>query len=153
MNSNIEVINENLWAVNFNYVKNDYIQELKLKEGTSVDRLAVLTDDGKIVLNKAVDYLVYVPFLKAVMTLDEELNTMKGFYKVIRILIPKMEEWDDDRILLFILGKFSVIDNCMIYTTYKNLCKWESARRKTEKYFKVKHPVKALFKKIRKGVK
>lgn len=153
MNSNIEVINENLWAVNFNYVKNDYIQELKLKEGTSVDRLAVLTDDGKIVLNKAVDYSVYVPFLKAVMTLDEELNTMKGFYKVIRILIPKMEEWDDDRILLFILGKFSVIDNCMIYTTYKNLCKWESARRKIEKYFKVKHPVKALFKKIRKGVK
>lgn len=31
MNKNIEVINENLWAVNYNYVKVGYIQELTLR--------------------------------------------------------------------------------------------------------------------------
>ena len=151
MNSNIEVIGENLWAVNFEYVKNDYIQELSFSNMQSTDRLAVLTDDGIIVLNKAFDYSTYVPFLQAVMTLNKaELVTKQGFCKVIRILIPKIKDWDDKKILNFIWSDSSITEN---WTIYQNLCRWESERRKTEKNWKKQHPVKALFKKIRKGVK
>lgn len=154
MNSNIEVISENLWAVNFEYVKNGYIKELKFNHNTSIDRLAVLTDDGKMILNKAVDYSVYVPFLKAMTTLDEaELNTMKGFYNFIRILIPKTQKWEDEKILHLIWGRFSSIEDCTIYTIYKTFGELESVRRKKEKEFKLKCQSNALFKKIRKGVK
>lgn len=151
MNSNIEVIGENLWAVNFQYVKNDYIQELTFNNMKSTDRLAVLTDDGKIVLNKEFDYSVYVPFLEAVMTLGvSELDTKQGFCKVIRILVPKIKDWSDKQIMQFIWADSSITEN---WTIYQNLCKWESERRKTEKNWKKQHPVKALFKRIRKGVK
>ena len=151
MNSNIEVINENLWAVNFIYVKNDYIQELSFNNNQSSDKFAVLTDDGKIVLNKAFNYSSYVPFLEAVMTLmASELNTKQGFCKVIRILIPKFKDWTDKQIMQFIWSDSFITEN---WTIYQNFCKWESERRKTEKNWKKQHPVKALFKKIRKGVK
>ena len=151
MNSNIEVIGENLWAVNFIYVKNDYIQELSFNNNQSSDKFAVLTDDGKIVLNKALNYSSYVPFLEAVMTLKvSEINTKQGFCKVIRILIPKFKDWDDKKILNFIWADKSITAN---WTIYQNLCKWESERRKAERNWKKQHPVKALFKKIRKGVK
>jgi len=52
MNQNIQVINENLWAVNFYYLQ--YIPELDYK-GTKEDldlKVTSYTNDGKIVLNK-----------------------------------------------------------------------------------------------------
>ena len=70
MNKNIEVINENLWAVNYNYVQVGYIQELTFNYKDNPDRLACITNDGKIVLNKEYDYSVYVPFREAVMNMD-----------------------------------------------------------------------------------
>jgi hypothetical protein len=51
MNQNIEVINENLWAVNFYYLR--YIPELEYT-GSNEDfsKIASYTNDGKTLLNK-----------------------------------------------------------------------------------------------------
>lgn len=54
MNRNIEVINENLWAVNQYYVKGGYVKELVTLPGCSPEKEdACLTEDGILILNKA----------------------------------------------------------------------------------------------------
>lgn len=150
MNKNIEVINENLWAVNYNYVKVGYIQELTFNHMDNPDRLACITNDGKIVLNKEYDYSVYVPFLEAVMNMDDsELDTKHGFCNVIRTL-TKHEEVSDQEIMKMIWSDSTLTMN---WTIYQNLCNWERARRKAAKEYCKKHPFKVLYMKIRKGVK
>ena len=55
MNKNIEVINENLWAVNFYYVKMNCIKELKLLD-ENVDDIVKISIDGKTqVINDSSD--------------------------------------------------------------------------------------------------
>ncbi|WP_096230491.1 hypothetical protein [Thermoanaerobacterium sp. RBIITD] len=53
MNKNIEIINENLWAVNFHHLR--YIKDLPYtcNDPDSLDKVASLTDNGIIVLNKS----------------------------------------------------------------------------------------------------
>lgn len=54
MNRNIEVINENLWAVNQYFVKEGYIKELvTLPECSPEKEDACLKEDGVLILNKA----------------------------------------------------------------------------------------------------
>lgn len=50
MNRNIEVINENLWAVNMQYLKEGYIEELKLIPNTEIGQIN-LSNTGKIILD------------------------------------------------------------------------------------------------------
>lgn len=133
MNKNIEVISEKVWAVDFNFVKMGYIKELTFKNQESTDCLAVLTNDGKYILNKAVSYSGYVPFIQAVMTLNTtELNSKQGFCKVIRTIAPSIKKMTDDQIIKFIWSDNSITGN---WTIYQNLCKWESERRTVEKQY------------------
>ena len=153
MNKNIEVINDKVWVVNFNFVKVGYIKELTFKNLESSDRLAVLTNDGKYILNKAVDYQSYLPFIHAVMSLTRtELNSKQGFCKVIRTIAPSIKQLTDDQIIKFIWSDNSITGN---WTIYQNLCKWETERRTIENQYMKKYwfiiSIKQLFK--RKGVK
>lgn len=50
MNGNIEVINENLWAVNMQYVKEGYIEELQLIPNTQIGQIN-LSNAGIIILD------------------------------------------------------------------------------------------------------
>lgn len=50
MNRNIEVINENLWAVNMQYLKEGYIEELKLIPDVEIGQIN-LSNTGKILLD------------------------------------------------------------------------------------------------------
>ena len=50
MNGNIEVINENLWAVNMQYVKEGYIEELRLIPNTQIGQIN-LSNAGRIILD------------------------------------------------------------------------------------------------------
>ena len=53
MNQNIEVINDYLWGVNFQYIKSGYIGELKLMPGSDNALSHVnLTDKGCIILDR-----------------------------------------------------------------------------------------------------
>lgn len=103
MNGNIEVITNSLWAVNFSFVKMNFIKELSFNDQGNVFALASLTNDGKIVLNKDLPYAVYVPFLKEVMKIkDSEIDTKHGFCNVIRALTNSDKAdihalWNQDR--------------------------------------------------------
>lgn len=56
MNPNIQVINKNLWAVNFNHVQMKWIGELFfLNESGSSNKYAALSEDGKLIVNTATE--------------------------------------------------------------------------------------------------
>jgi hypothetical protein len=151
MNKNIDVINDNLWIVNFHHVKCGYIKELSiLHEGTE-EKFAVLSNDGKYLVNKALNYSLYIPFIKAIMSLYiGELGSKQGFCKVIRQIAASTSKMTDEQIIKFIWSDNSVTGN---WTIYENICKWEVERRSVQKQFFKKHPVLALINKFRKGVK
>ena len=71
MNKNIEVITENLWAVNYSFVKMNFIKELSFNNSGDVFALAGLTNDGKIVMNKDLPYTPYLFWLKPIMQMKE----------------------------------------------------------------------------------
>lgn len=90
MNKNIEVINENLWVVNFDYVRLGYIKDLNIINPKQSDYMC-FTTDGKIVINNNKEFHEdIIKYLKIIMEFKEEqLGTVQGFYKFIRIFIPK----------------------------------------------------------------
>lgn len=149
MNPNIQVITENLWAVNFQYVKMEYIQELNFTHvENGENKIACIKEDGIIVLNKEFSNVLhsFIPFLKEVMTLkDKDLHTKQGFCKVMRSLVPKAANLPDSKIMNFVWK-----ENPNIWTTYRNACNWEKERREVEKAYMKKHPLFAC-KKFLKG--
>ena len=74
MNKNIEVINENLWAVNSTYIKMGYIKELLLLQELDDDKI-MLSKEGIIVLDKDSPYypLLQKNFIKAMEKSPVEL--------------------------------------------------------------------------------
>ena len=140
MNKNIEVITENLWAVNYSFVKMNFIKELSFNNSGDVFALAGLTNDGKIVMNKDLPYAVYVPFLKAIMQMkDSEIDTKHGFCNVIRTLTNS--DKSDQEIMHLIWSDSTLTMN---WTIYQNFCNWERARRKVAKEYARQHPVMNL---------
>ena len=153
MNPNIKVINNDLWAVNFNYVEMEYIKELTFTK-TNADDFMAITGDGKILLNKAYDLERSISIMTAVMSLpDDLLGTKQGFYVYMRKRIPKWEKKDDKWIGLAI--EYYNLE--FQEDGYKSACEWEKKRRsvkaeyiKSNKKFFDIDKIKTLFK--RKGV-
>lgn len=112
MNRNIEVINENLYAVNMQYVKAGYIAEMKIIPNTKGGQIN-LSNTGKIILDKgAVGY----PALKKLF-----LNCMKKTNEeLIKIMTIPAED--------------SVDDLC------KNVVGWELKRRSIEAEYEASKP-------------
>ncbi len=76
MNRNIEVINENLWVVNMQYVRLGYIQDLKVNSDAP-DQI-YLSNEGRIILDsgsKVCPALVKL-FVKCMDKSTEELEQM-----------------------------------------------------------------------------
>ena len=145
MNKNIEVINENLWAVNFYYVKMNCIKELKLLD-ENVDDIVKISIDGKMLLNRMYIKRMssMIPVIVAIMKLeDKELHTKQGFCKVMRIIVPKAEKLPDNKIMNYVWK-----EEPDMWTTYRNICNWETTRRKAKKEYKKKYPFKTLKKKL-----
>ena len=140
MNGNIEVITENLWAVNFSFVKMNFIKELSFNNQGDVFVLAALRNDGKIVMNKDLPYAVYVPWLKEIMQIeDSEIDTKHGFCNAIRRMTETNKS--DQEIMHMIWSDSTLTYN---WTIYQNLCNWERTRRKVAKEYARKHPVMHL---------
>lgn len=124
MNKNIDVINENLWVVNFEHIKMGYIKGLTLNK---TDDFMTLSNDGKIFLNKAdKDIKKAIQITSAVMTLpDEKLGTKQGFFKYMKNIMPKWEEKEDKWIDLAI--KYYNLES--LEKAYESVSKWEKKRR------------------------
>jgi len=57
MNPNIEMVNENLYIVNFGHVRMNWIEGLNFLDGSDDSiKYAALTEDGRLYINKAIDY-------------------------------------------------------------------------------------------------
>lgn len=127
MNKNIEVINENLWAVEFEYVSMGYIKELIFSKTKPSDYYC-FTKDGKIILNKNQSY--YKDMLKMLNVImkfkDEQLGNTKGFHFFIRIFVPRADNLTDQAFEKFIQS--AQLDQ--VQKLFNQLSEVEKIRRK-----------------------
>lgn len=108
MNKNIEVINENLWAVNSAYIRMGLIQELvPLSEGiTSENPYASLTNDGILILKNESE-----------------------FYPILKNLMQRIMGHSDEQ-LKFAEDKMRKVSEQDAYEKmYLNVLEWEIKRR------------------------
>lgn len=152
VNGNMKKINDKLFVVNFNYLANGYIWELatvNCKPDELRIKPATFTDDGKLLLNKALPMELYVPWIKAIMTLEDGvLYSKQGFCSAFRILVPDSDSMSDKQIMHLVMSDDRLCGN---WTLYENLCKWEQDRRNVERDYKKKHPVETVMYKLWKG--
>lgn len=149
MNKNIEVITENLWAVNYSFVKMNFIKELSFNNSGDVFTLAGLTNNGKIVMNKDLPYTPYLFWLKPIMQMKEsDIGTKHGFCNIIRTQMNS--NMTDQEIMRMIWEDSSLTFN---WTVYDNLYNWERARRKVAKEYARQHPVMHLLHKSKRLLK
>lgn len=154
MNPNIEVINENLWAVEFAYVCQGWVKDLTFTSTKSSDYVC-LTHDGKIVINKNKPFHEdIIKYLKVIMGFKEEqLGTVQGFHFFLRVFIPKADNLTDQEFEKFVQS--SQLD--AIQKQFNDISNIEKNRRKihAEHIKGIKKPngidkIKKFFK--RKGV-
>lgn len=139
MNSNIEIINEDLMAVNFKYIENGYIKGFSFHDAKSANSFAVITDDGKYMLNKVYDYKSFIPFIQGIMNLkSKELFTKHGFCKVARSMGIGTEAIPDN-LIMHVVSKSEKLMNS--WTIYKDLCSQEAKRRKKKKEYKKRNSI------------
>lgn len=126
MNKNIEVINENLWAVNQQYVKQGYIQDLTNLPGTSPELQDIsLTNDGIMILNKC-----------------------SPIYDVLRKFVPRIMEHTDDQ-LKAAHEKMQKVKKPDAYEKmYLGVLGWEIKRRCVKAEYIASLPVPTLKDKI-----
>ncbi len=127
MNSNIEVITPELWAVNSGYIKAGWIQELTPVLGLeSVNKYASLTNDGIMILKKESE-----------------------FYPVLKQLVPKiMRHTDEELQLCRRLNYKAVLDD--YEKLYLNVMEWEIERRRVRADYLNRFPRPTLKSRIRK---
>lgn len=107
MNSNIEIITPELWAVNSEYIKAGWIRELSPVSGLeSINEYASLTNDGIMILKK-----------------ESEL------YPALKLFVPKiMQRTDKELQLCTIVKGKTVLNN--YEKLYLNVIEWEIERRR-----------------------
>jgi hypothetical protein len=107
MNKNIEVINENLWAVNQYYVQAGYIKELETLPGQTPETHGIsLSDTGVLIL-----------------------NTADPAHDITRKLLLKIMEHSDEQ-LKFAYNKMQQVQSPDTYEKmYLNVLEWEIKRR------------------------
>ncbi|WP_035051654.1 hypothetical protein [Carnobacterium pleistocenium] len=96
MNQNIEVINENLWLVNFHYIDQGYIPELKDVSRNHTD-YKIITKEGTLILDKGYkEGSELVPIFSYVMNLDDKrLKENQAFKSFLAESNPKIANWDE----------------------------------------------------------
>lgn len=118
MNNNIEVINDNLWAVNQYYVKNGYVRELVTFPGCSAEKEdACLRDDGVLILNKA-----------------------SPVYEICKKLMIRIMPYSDDLLKdIYELGE-KIADHDPYEFMYFHIIGWEIKRREVQADYMKNYP-------------
>lgn len=152
MNPNIKVINENLWAVDFEYINQGWVKDLSFNNPKPSDYMC-FTNDGKIVINKNKPYHEdIIKYLKVIMRFKEEqLGSVKGFHYFLRVFIPKADNLIDQAFEKFVQSsqldavqkQFNDISNIeknrrIIQAEYIKVNKKPNGIDKIKKFFKRK---------------
>ncbi len=130
MNPNIEVVNENLWAVNFGHVRMNWVGGLRyLDEKDDCNNYAALTEDGKLVVNKATkDCNDIIGLMSCLMKRsDEELDALSAN--------AKKQMCNPDK------SRLAELTHCFI--------KWEIKRRSVQNEYIKKHRLLFVIKNIK----
>lgn len=127
MNPNIKVINENLWAVDFEYIKQGWIKDLSYVNPKPSDYLC-FTREGKIVINNNKQFHEdIIKYLKIIMNFKEEqLGTVQGFHFFLRVFIPKADTLNDQAFEKFM--KVAQLD--AVQKQFNDISNIEKNRRK-----------------------
>lgn len=133
MNKNIEIINDKLWLVNFDYLASGKVEEIPMTDDERkivASQTVLIMKNGVIVFNNNIRrnqvYESYVPYMQAIMELkDDELYTPSGFFKAIKSIAPPTLSADQ-------IEKLVMHDNTTMgnWTIFKRFCWWEVTRRK-----------------------
>lgn len=128
MNPNVQMVNKNLWVVNFEHVRMKWIEGLHFLDGSD-DRIkyAALTEDGRLYINNAMDdYSELVEIMSIYMKYsDDDLNSLLAKAKK-QIASPNKDK--------------------VAELTYR-FVKWELTRRSVQKEYFKKHkgfPIKNI---------
>lgn len=128
-NPHIEIIEPNLWAVNFDYVLNGWIDGLKFHHTTSEAVFALAEDIIILNSNKPI-YKKIIPILKYIMNLQNKtIGQAKNFYNWIRNQCPSLKNNTDEEIMKF-LNENRLLNDVELYVQLTNL---EIERRKINK--------------------
>lgn len=101
-NPHINVINKNLWVVNFDYVLFGWIKEIQFHDTTSDDCVAIAKD--VIILNKNKKACSrMIPILKSIMKLPtEKIGKEESFCDWVRKDMPSLKKYTNEEIINFI---------------------------------------------------
>lgn len=129
MNPNIEIITPELWAINSNYIKAGWIQELTPVPGLeSTNEYASLTNDGIMILKKE-----------------------SPFYPILKQFVPKVMQHSNEELqLCHDLDNKAVLDD--YEKLYLNVMEWEIERRRVRADYLNKHPRPTWKSKIKKFI-
>lgn len=143
MNRNIKKVNKFLYIVNFDYVVMGFVKGLHFDtdRGASGD-IAAISSDGRILLNEKENFGIIKQYIEAVMKLDNaEIDTKKGFCKVIRSFNPKLKNLNDQAVMHLVMSDDK---SCVLWTVYSHVCEWERERRKVRIEWVKKHPAQSF---------
>ena len=130
MNPNVEVVNENLWVVNFEHVRMNWVDGLNyLDERDDCNNYAALTQDGKLVVNKATEHCNNIKLMinRLMQRSDGELADLLITMQQ-KVMIPHKDKYEE-----FLL--------CMV--------QWEIKRRSVQNEYIKKHRLLFVIKKIK----
>lgn len=134
-NQNIEVVYKNLWSVNFDYLKNGWIEGITIDNINENDFLTVIRYANScytiVILNKNhKNYKRILPVFKFIMKLRiKDLKSRTSFYRYFRFYFKKYENYSNKQID-YLLKSY---DLSKAKDFYDQTCLFEIQRRKEER--------------------
>lgn len=133
MNPNVEIITPELWAVNREYIKAGWIQELHPTSDfdSSTNKNASLTDSGIMILNKGSE-----------------------FYSLLKQFVPKIMQHSNEELQQCYQSMTNKIFLDNHEKLYLNVLEWEMKRRRVRSEYlnSLQHPIIRAFKNFLKKV-
>lgn len=130
MNPNVEIITPELWAVNSEYIKAGWIENLTYLYPENPNPYASLTDNGVLIIRKETE-----------------------FYDFLKKMLPRIMRYSDKTLQDFIDILSAKADKDEYEKALQNLVEWEQKRRRVKvEYLKHNKPL-SLFEAIKKLLK
>ncbi len=145
-NNNVEKIDRDLYAVDFNSVAMGQVDGMRFIDTPeeAKSKIVCTSRDGCFIINKPLDNADFqhrISLVKAIMQIKlPEINTEHGFYEWIRKASQSLEKYSDESLL-----KLRDAEQYKeFWYIYQNLSEAESNRRSLRKKWLLSHPLVLL---------